>query len=135
MEKLKLYLMFFKKFASIVSYNLRTNAASSVARGAGSIAPLWHAEYAKYLVFSYFETDFCPKSENSSSSIGIGMQNMSNLTLDLEVRLETKIDLSLGETFFFGLTCFRSQKPSEFWVKTFVSIVWSSSPKQTPANC
>ena len=80
-----------------------TTGSSSVAGGA--IAPHCHAKNAKYHRFSNFETDFCPKSENSPPPIG--MHNMSNLTLDLEARSETKIDLSLGEDLFFVfLFCF-----------------------------
>ena len=47
----------------------------------------------KYSVFSYFETDFCLKSESGPTPpIGIGMQNMCNI-----------FDFELGSDFEFNV--------------------------------
>ena len=75
---------------------------SSVAGGwgGGSIALHWHAEYAKYQVFSAFETDFCTKNKNSPPPIVIGDENVSTMTMDLKRSRSQKLIPAWLKTFF-----------------------------------
>ena len=89
--------------------------SSSIAKG-GARAPHWREKYAKYHVFSAFETDFCSKNENSPPPMGIGMRTCEGLAVIwTKSKVKTgvffwtspeggqKNRLNLGEDLFFVL--------------------------------
>ena len=79
-----------------------TFGSSSEASG-GGLSPYWQAEYAKYPIFSTFETNFCTKSENSPSHWHWQWQWESDFfDSGLEENLSQKIDLNLGEDLSSG---------------------------------
>ena len=64
----------------------------------GDSPPYWYAEYAKYNVFSSFQTNFRSESKNTPH-IGIDNENATTLTLDLKRIRSQKLIPAWSKTF------------------------------------